>query len=332
LSSIKDVAREASVSISTVSLAYNDPMRVAENTRKRIFAAARKLGYVAKVSRGREGTQKPAIVLTSGEFSSFQQAVLQGIQEGLTDCGISMIFMTISQKDTSAYGILMDMIKSAQICGIILFTTFSYTSAFEDVAHLYDIPVVRCLGAEIDEHSGSVVVDNYDAGVQVARYCMRKKYDSIMILGPQFSGGELRVRGFLDTIKAEHSKINYERMQVAINEDCINGYVKMTEIIESGDALPNAIFCLMDSLAIGVIGAIKEHGIRIPEDISVIGCDDISAARYIQPELTTICIPRREQGYQASLLLNRMIGGGLLEHIVVKSKLIERASSKRKAD
>jgi DNA-binding LacI/PurR family transcriptional regulator len=330
LITIKDVAREAAVSISTVSLAYSDPMRVAEDTRKRIFAAARKLGYVAKVCRRQEALQKPAIVLTSGEFSSFQQAVLQGIQEGLTDCGIGMIFMTITQRDASAYGILMDMVKSARTCGIILFTTFAYTSVFEDAAYSYGIPVVRCLGAEICEHSGSVVVDNYDAGIQVARYCIRKKYGSITIMGPSFSGGELRVKGFLDTIKSQRAKISCKRFEVANNEDCINGYLRMSEILDSGDPLPNAVFCLMDSLAIGVISAIKDHGVRIPEDISIIGCDDISAARYIQPELTTICIPRREQGYQASMLLNRMINGGMLEHIVVKPKLIERASSMKR--
>ncbi len=324
------MAREAAVSISTVSLAYSDPLRVAENTRKRIFDAARRLGYIARACRRQEAPQKPAIVLTSGEFSSFQQAVLQGIQEGLTDCGIGMIFMTITQRDTSAYGILTEMIQSGRTCGVILFTTFAYTSAFEDEACSYGVPVVRCLGAEICERSGSVVVDNYDAGVQVARYCVRKKYGSVMIIGPQFSGGELRVKGFTDTVKSLRARISCSRFEVANNEDCINGYAKMSEILDAGTSLPGAVFCLMDSLAIGVISALKDRGVRIPEDVSIISCDDISAARYIQPELTTICIPRREQGYQASMLLNRMINGGMLEHIVVKPKLIERASSAKR--
>lgn len=328
MTSIKDVATEALVSISTVSLAYNDPMRVAEETRKRIFSAARKLGYVAKICKARDALKRPAIVLTSGEFSAFQQAVMQGIHEGLNDCGIEMIFMSVSEGNASAYQMLMDMVKYGQISGMILFTTFAYTSVFEDLAHVYGIPVVRCMGAEVCEHSGSVIVDNYDAGVQVARYCIGRRYASIKILGPSFSGGEMRVKGFLNTIGQARAKIGIKRIQAEQDEDCISGYRKMTEILRSGDPLPDALFCLTDSIAIGAIGAMQEHQIRIPDDVAVIGCDDIPAARYIQPELTTICIPRREQGYQASLLLSRMVNGGTLEHIVVKPKLIERASSK----
>lgn len=326
MASIKDVAELAKVSISTVSLAINYPERVREGTKTKIFDAMKKLHYVPSSSSksALEQTQKRnSVALITGEiFGPYYYEVIRGIAETLALNNLEMVMLSGT---SSLRRNFCNSIENPAFCGIILTQLADLTD--EDLARAKEknIPIVMCHSEVTMEGLGSVNVDNRNIGKMIANHLMCIGYEEIGILGKRATGTQVRAEVFAHTLK--HSGVAIPPpWDIPCDLDDKGGFTAMQELLASGQALPRAFFCLNDEVALGAMQALRAAGIQVPQQMAVIGCDDIPVSKFASPPLSTIVMPKFEMGLMAVGLLLRQMSGKPPENVVLNGKLQIRES------
>lgn len=321
---IKDVAREAGVSISTVSNALNDVDVLRPETKQHILEVAEKLHYIPD-SNGRSlKSGKTSIIgfyvpcVAPPYYGTVAEAIFWECQKNGYELNI-----TISHQSPN----MMRSILGKRVDGAIILNN---RIEEDDVEALIDakIPVVF-LDREIShDRIGSVLFDSYHDGVMAARYLLDRGFKRLgYIMGIMKNYDDrCRYKGFRDTIEAAGLKMKEDYIWMGNFELETAG--KATErFLQSGVPLPDAIFAANDLSAIGCMDALKKAGIRIPEDISIIGCDDIQQAKWYQPALTTIRTEFERQGSNAVGELLKLIRQEKKGSVIkMKGKIMERQS------
>lgn len=324
MASIKDVARLAKVSISTVSLAMNYPERVSGETKQKIFAAMKELRYVPSSGEKKGGTVKrTSVALVTGEiFGPYYYEILRGISETLAIHGLEMVMMCGTESVRRHF---YQVLSNASFCGIVLTNIGDLTQKDIDNAAQKGISVVMC-HSECDwKGVGCVIVDNFYIGKMVANHLLCVDYESAGIMGRRYSTTDGRAEGFLNTMEKNGIHIPPE-WDIDVDLDEKGGYNHMKELLEQDAVLPDAIFCLNDEIALGAMQALKEKGKSIPQDVGIVGCDDIPISKFAASPLTTIAMPKFEMGMMAVSLLVRQMSGMPAENVVLNGKLIIRES------
>lgn len=326
MASIKDVAKLAQVSISTVSLAINYPERVRPETKEKIFDAIKQLSYVP--SSGSKSTlwqtpKRNSVALITGEiYGPYYYEVIRGIAETLT---LNKLEMVMLSGTTSVRRNFYNSIESPAFCGIILTQLADLTAEDLAKAHERNIPVVMCHSETTVEGISAVNVDNRSIGKMIANHLMCIGYEEIGVLGKRDTGTVIREEAFERTLK--HSGINIpEQWNISCDLDDKGGFNAMQELLESGRPLPRAFFCLNDEVALGSIQALRAAGIRVPQDVAIIGCDDIPVSKFANPPLSTIVMPKFEIGLMGVELLLRRMNGMAPENVLLNGKLQIRES------
>lgn len=322
---IKEIAKLANVSVSTVSNVLNGRKNVGEATRDKILRIGAELGYdFNKVKKSTESVQSKTVVFIFSDFDrEFYLKIINGISDCLTENGYDLIICT--NKSSSTF------MKSSFASGIISLDGSMTDEAFASVAKP-DLPVV--LMDRILDHkhvnAKSVIVDNYPAMCELVQTLVDKGFRRFGFLGGlEFTlDNKERYSAFCDTLANNH--ITFDRRNYFYgNYREESGYQAAKIIILGGD-LPEVLVCASDSMALGAIKAFEENGIRVPEDISVTGFDGSDAAAIA--ELTTISIPRYESGYLAARELLDMIKGTAdLGPFKISTELKWRKSAKEQA-
>lgn len=308
---IKDLAAELGLGISTVSRAMNGGRQVSAQTRKLVREAAEKMGYQTNpiaVSLVKRRSNTIGVIVPELRSDFYSNLVL-GIDDVLKSKGYRMYIM---QSDES-YGNEVantEALVSDRVDGIMASTTFRT----KDFAHFQRamqkrIPVVFFSRINRELSSPKVVVDNYEGGCMAARHLMQKGYRKIGYLGgsEDFFIGNLRYQGFLDTLRANgldcHSNgvMRDDRLMLE-PEACINAFFRRKK-------RPDAVFTMTDTIGIEVIRFAADHGIDIPNELGVIGFSDYIVSRYISPSLSTIRQPTMDIGREAATRLLRAIEG-----------------------
>lgn len=325
MASIKDVAKLAGVSISTVSLAMNYPERVSREKKDKIFAAMKQLQYVpaANEKRRQDAVRRTSVALITGEiFGPYYYEILRGISETLEMHGLDMIMMCGTESVKMHY---YQALENPVFGGVILTNIGGLTQKDIDYALEKGISTVVC-HCECSFRSVSYVnVGNYDIGKMVANHLLCVDCESAGIMGRRYVTTRGRAEGFVQTMEKGGIHIPAEwDVDVELTEQ--GGYSRMKEMLEDGTKLPEAIFCLNDEIALGVMQALAEKGMRIPEDVKIVGCDDIPISRVAVSPLTTIAMPKFEMGMMAVNLLVRQIGGKSAENVILNGKLVIRES------
>lgn len=326
MASIKDVAKLAQVSISTVSLAMNYPERVTAETKDKIFSAMKELQYVPSSGEKRSVAavqKRTSVALITGEiFGPYYYEILRGISETLTIHGLEMVMMCGTESVKRHF---YQALANPSFCGIILTNIGDLTQTDIDFATGKNISVVMCHSECSYKDVGCVTVDNFYIGRMVANHLLCVDYESAGIMGRRYSTTEGRAEGFIHTMEKNGIMIPPQwDMDVALDEKA--GYSQMKELLEAGTELPQAVFCLNDEIALGVMQALREFAINIPEDIGIVGCDDIPISKFAVSPLTTIAMPKFEMGMMAVNLLMRQVNGKPAENVVLNGKLIIRES------
>lgn len=326
MASIKDVARLAQVSISTVSLAMNYPERVTAETKDKIFAAMKELQYVPSSSEKKgamDYEKKTSVALITGEiFGPYYYEILRGISETLTIHGLEMVMMCGTESVKRHF---YQALQNPSFCGIILTNIGDLTQKDIDFASGKNVSVVMCHSECSFRDVGCVNVDNYYIGRMVANHLLCVDYESVGIMGRRYSTTEGRAEGFLHTME-KNGIVVPPRWDMDVDLDEKAGYNRMKEVLEAGAELPQAIFCLNDEIALGVMQALREEEIAVPENIGIVGCDDIPISKFAVSPLTTIAMPKFEMGMMAVNLLMRQVSGKPAENVVLNGKLIIRES------
>jgi LacI family transcriptional regulator len=299
---LKDIAKIAGVSVSTVSNVLNGRNNVGQETRERVLQICSEHGYYLNTLRKREKSDKTkTIVFIFSDFDrGFYLKIINGLSDYLTENGYDLIICT---NKSSA-----NFMRSSFASGAISLDG-SVTDDFLMTVANPDFPIVLMDRIIKNEYANikSVVVDNYPVTCEMVQVLVDKGFKRFGFIGGlEFTlDNKERFAGFSDTLAM--NKITFDRKYYFHgNYREKSGYQAANIMILSND-LPEVLVCANDNMAIGAIKAFEENNIRVPEDISVTGFDDSEMAAMVG--LTTISIPRYESGYLTAKELLGLIKG-----------------------
>lgn len=326
---IKDIAERANVSISTVSRVLNNKEDVNDNTRKKIKKIIDDLGYnPSGIARGLALKKTNTIGLIIPNITNpFFPEVAKGVESRAEELGYSVILYDTDNnlnKERKA----LDLMKKNQVDGIVL----SFNSSNKNLINKsFDekLPIVQIDRKIKNIKCPSVLIDNFYSGYIAAKYLINRGHSKIAhITGRKdIINSVERLRGYKKAF--EESNLKFNNNYIINGEQTIkSGYHKMNELL-SMKQIPTAVFVANDLMAIGAYEAIFDKGMNIPEDISIIGHDDINMASIIRPKLTTVRQPKYEMGVNSvNLLVDLIKKEKEITDKVYKTKIVERQSVK----
>lgn len=297
---IRDVAAKAGVSVATVSRVLNETGPVNETTRARVLEFTEKLRYVPHAgarSLSMRTTNTIAVVLPEmhGEFFS---EVIRGIDISARELGYHLI-VSGSHADRAEMQAVLRAIRG-RVDGLILMSPdLAPSELLPDLPS--ELPVVM-LNSRIENHP-SIQIDNFGGAKRMVQHLVSIGHRRIaFIAGPsQNADAAERRRGYRAGMKAAGIPLE-EGVEIRGNFTERSGYEAALEIAAL-PTRPTAVFAANDSMAIGVLSAFHERGIRVPEECALVGFDDIPIAPYLTPPLTTVRVPIAELGRMGLELL-----------------------------
>jgi DNA-binding LacI/PurR family transcriptional regulator len=338
-SNIKDVANLAGVSISTVSNVLSGKKGVSDNLRQRVLSACEELNYktnpIASGLRGSK-THSIGVIITSLDCIFFTQ-IVKGIQDAANSVGYDVsIYQSESVLDKEKQCI-NNLLKN-QTDGIIL-RTCANTANDDELKYLLDlsklkvkdkkVPVVLLESGLSDSNFDAVCVNNFRAAYDAVDYLIKRGHKKIAhIEGPL--GIEMcrqRKEGYNKALLDNSISFNPEIVKQG-DFSPISGYSCMREIMQNSEI--TAVFASNDQMAIGAIKAIKDIGKQIPEDIAVVGFDNLFISSITSPTLSTVHVPKYQMGKESfemvyQNIINNVFGEGKIK--VLNSNLIIRQST-----
>jgi len=326
---IKDIAKMAGVSPTAVSFVINNKEGVGEETRKRVEDVIKKTNFKPSLNSRRLFFKKSfniSIVVNynSSPFDNlFYMEIAKGILEKSKEYGYNIVFTDISFEGNKF--ILPDIIKQNDTDGIIFLQDTEKTVLNE--IDRYNIPCVVIDAHSLNDNVTSIYVDYVLACYTATRYLIDNGHKAIAFIGSSYLP-EFYLQAFSGFRKAlEEAQISIPPSWIQIDAiDEVSSYECMERILKK-NPIPTAVFCAGDIFAIGAIKCSKDHGYRIPKDLSFTAVDDILLSRYIEPKLTTVRIDMTKMGILALELIVKKINGEQMESVMIESdNLIVRES------
>lgn len=301
--SIKDVANLAGVSVSTVSRALNNGTYVSLNTRKRIMDAVEQLNfrpnYFAKALK--VGVSKIIALILPNINNPVYALITQGVESIARMKGYNVILCNTDENINTELEHI-SLLKDRNVDGFIFATARSDTHHIIDNLVAAGIPTVDVMRYSLG--ANAVTVDNFKIGYDATTYLIQRGHRKISI----FTGDDniisykLRTDGYRQAL-AEHGIECSENNIISSRvEDTAALRRTITDAIRNR-TVPDAIFCVNWPRAVSVYGAAKELGLKIPDDLSVFGVDDLEFIPFLDPPLTTIAQPFYEMGRKAAEVL-----------------------------
>lgn len=336
--SLKDVAKLANVSVATASLALNNKP-VNETTRSRVITAAEKLNYVATSSGRRLQAGKSFVVgifvLDSKAHRNFVEEcayyydLIRGVVSESTPRGYSVMFEDAYWDDRAAEQMLFRKVSGGEVDGAIIIPQFSFPYDFLDYLESVSFPFVLCNPVEGIAERNCVEVENRKGAYAVGRYLLAAGYTHLALVnGPaRHYEAQLRAAGFEEALREASVSVRDE-WWVESDFTMTGGYQTFRRLLETGEDHPNALFCANDYMAAGAMRAIRERGLRVPDDIAVAGFDNSEISRAVYPQLTTVDNPTDEVGRQAARRVFDLIAepGADLPRVTLPARIVERES------
>lgn len=328
MATIKDIAAKAGVSIATVSrvLNHDETLNAQEETKKRIFEIAEEMEYELRVQKKRKKKLKVGVVYSYSPTEELEDpyylCIRLAIERRLEEEGYKKFTVTLDDTQESLAG----------IDGIICSGTFS-RSMVEKIG-AWNKPTVFIDCSPDISRFDSIMVDYYQAVRELMDHFIENGHTKIGFVGcaeTDPDGRELRDErtDAVTEYLTEKGLYHPEYIKVGLYH-AQYGYSLLKELYEEGN-LPTALFVANDSMAVGCYGAANELGLKIPDDISIIGFNDIPTAKYMTPPLTTIRLYMEFMGEHAVRMLEERVLGGrdICVKVTVPTKLYVRGSVKR---
>jgi len=309
-----DVANLAGVSRTTVSFVLNnrEDIAIPDETRQRVWDAVAQLGYAPNRAAQTLRTQKTFTVagIIEDITNPFHPAFERGIQVVLNRHDYDLIMYNTDGDADKECRILTSLQQQRRVDGII--GSFYHAGIADFVPFVSrHIPVVRLNGPEarreVNHALDTLIIDNTAAAREAVEYLISKGHRRISMLAGVGPPREARVRGYREALA--NSGIAFDEHLVRARSFKMDeGQRAMQELLATTPR-PTAVFAASDLLAMGAMIAIREAGLRIPDDIAIVGFDDIFAARALNPPLTTVAQFQHQLGEKAAeLLLERLTG------------------------
>lgn len=329
-STIKDIKEETGLSLATISK-YLNGGNVLPDNREKIEKAIKKLDYhVNEIARGLVTNRTRTIgVLVYSIASIFNGTLLGHIGHQLRRKGYGMLICD-SGDDPELEAQNIRFLLSKKVDGIIIIPT-SATNEFLKPALEAGVPVVLLDRKLVGNNGDSVTLNNEDAAEEAVQHLIDEGHRKIAIISSEdiFTGND-RYKGYRAALKKAGIESPKEYLRLG-HHTVAYGYQSMKELMQLDDR-PTAIFMTNYDINIGTIMAMNEMGVKCPEEISLVGFDDLVLPHIIKPRLTVMKQPMRELGHEAvDLLLDRMDGKlpDEPQHIILKARLIQGDSDRK---
>lgn len=308
---MQDVARMAGISKATVSRAIHTPQLVHADTRRRIMKIIERNGYVYDAVAGdlsRRQTSVLGLVIPTIRSSIFAMSTI-GIQEAAQAEGYAVLIAN-SGYDPAAAAEMIRLLRQRRVAGVILTGLEPVLKPVLQEVTERGVPCVVTWQSAAEENISSVGFDNFKAACQATDYLLSLNHRRIgLICGPmkQVSRVQQRLDGYRKALEARG--VMYDPLLVVEREyNLMEGKEAMRRLLTMPGP-PTAVFAASDVLAMGALAGARELGVQVPEDISVVGYDDIDFAAYCNPPLTTVRVPAYEMGQLAVKVLVSLIRG-----------------------
>lgn len=332
--SIQDIAQAVGVSHTTVSRALRDSPLISLEVRERIRRMAQEMGYVpnavAQSLRG-ERTNTIGLVVTT-IADPFVGRVVRGIEEVAQQVNLSL-FLSVSNNSPDREVAVVETFRRRRVDGIIV-AAAQVTAQHEKRLIGAGLPTVL-INHQAEtrlEHLHSVSVDDYSGGLFAVRRLVELGHTSIGYLGAanRPRSNHARLQGYRAALRAAGISPREEWERTAPPEhhyhtdDVRDGQAMLPALVRAG---VTAVFCCNDMMAVGALMACRSLGIAIPEQLSVVGFDDIELAQFVTPPLTTIHQPKLRLGQLAMEMLLDLLDGKPVSDHILPTELVERGST-----
>ena len=302
---IKDVANESGVAISTVSNVLNNVEVVSEETRKKVLDAVEKLKYVPNMNaKFLKSCKKNTIGLFLPSIQGdFYKMLMQAIH---LQCKMRGYLLNIYVSNENTSEEIYGMILSSGVEGAIILNE-RLSNEYIDRIQEKKMPVVFIDREFSGDHMSSVIINNSEGAALAVEYLIKQGHRRIgYIHGIENYDDEARFKAYADVMEKYSLPIDDSIILRGYFEEAV-AYSEMRVLLLKGIVLPEAVFCANDEMAWGCIRALTEAGIKVPDQVSIMGFDDNTLAPYYNPSLTTIHSPVTELGNVSATELLRLL-------------------------
>lgn len=323
---ITDVARTAGVSVATVSKVINDRYGVSASTQQRVREVIDQLGYESSlVARSLRSGRTGVLGVLVAEFEPFSTELLKGLSRGAQGSGYELLAWAGVASADSHVG--WEHRSLSQLSGTLIDGAVLVTPTVVDGA--YRIPVVA-----VDPHTGpsalpSIDSDNLAGAAMAVQHLVDLGHRRIGFLAgrPDLESARLREEGFRRTMAAAGLEVDEDLVRIG-GFRAETADVPATELLDRPDR-PTAVFAANDLSGIRLIEVARALGLRVPEDLSVVGFDNIPESALAEPPLTTVAQPLHRMGVEAMEMLLTLVRGGELapRHHRLPTDLVVRSST-----
>ncbi|NEZ47380.1 LacI family transcriptional regulator [Clostridium niameyense] len=329
--SIKDVAKEAGVSIATVSRVLNDIDVVNEDTKKKVVDAIDKLGYRPNIVARSLKTQisKTIGIIIPDISNQFYPEIVRGAEDvaNIYDYNIMLCNTDLDPEKEMEY---LRVLREKMADGVLYMSNSLEPNILELIDKLR-FPVVLVETRDKEEKIPSVTIDNLKASMDAVQYLIDKGNKKIAYIGlyeDMANEAVLRYKGYEETLRKNNIELNKD-LVVFSGLKAKDGYNGINKILEKNEI--DAVFCAADEVAMGAINALRDKSIKVPEDVDVMGFNNIYSSEIFYPKLTTVAEPMYDMGSVGMRMLIKIINKQELEekHYVLTHRIVERDSCRK---
>ncbi|MCG6202214.1 substrate-binding domain-containing protein [Psychromonas antarctica] len=302
MATIKDVAKHAGVSTSTVSHALNKTRYVSADIIERVMKGVEELHYAPSAlarSLKLKNTRTFGMLVTTSTNPFFAE-VVKGVERRCYEQGYNLLLCN-TEGDLDRLNFNIDMLLQKQVDGLLLMSDEVASQNLNIFGRHKPVPTVLMDCGETNFPCDKIQDNSYHGGYLATQYLINKGHSKIgCISGPRDKQAtSARFAGYIKAMQEANIEIN-KKWHAFGNFECEGGKQAFeTILVAAGADMPTALFVCNDMMAMGVINTANKHGISVPDDLSIIGYDDISLAKFITPSLTTIHQPKFNLGQKA---------------------------------
>lgn len=328
---IKDIARVAGVSTATVSRVINNLGGYNEETEKKVMAVAKSLGYRKNESARSlvQNSTNTIGVIMPNVATTFYSEIINGIEDASYENGYSVILTHAGSNGCRIHESL-NLMGTRRVDGIIIVSAKLHEAEIESLMSL-DIPFILLSTKTNREDTPYIKVDDFSAAYTAVNYLIENNHRVIGMAGANPEdpiAGVPRINGYIEALIAHGIKVDLNLIKAG-DFSFESGKKAMQEFIE--DQVPiTAVFCASDETGLGIISVCFEHGISVPNDISLVGYDNSSVSYMSIPPLTTVAQPFYKMGSEGCLKLISSIQNKVkMDSEVIPHELVIRQSVKK---
>jgi LacI family transcriptional regulator, repressor for deo operon, udp, cdd, tsx, nupC, and nupG len=327
MATIQDVAQKAGVSVATVSRVLNNRDIVSNKTASKVEQAIKELSYEPSVlgRNLRTSASRLFLVLIPSIANPFYTEIIKGIEDTVIEQGYN-ILLCETGSNPKREEIYINLVRNRLADGIISMDPAVDKKRLTELAKKY--PIVQCSEYDKEGTISYVTIDSELAAYQAVKYLIQAGHKKIGLINSdnKYLYARDRYKGYLRALKEFDLPINEEWIYKIEHVEFEEGQFAMRGLLSQNDR-PTAIFTDSDVLAIGALKEIHSNGLQVPQDIALVGFDNISLSNMTYPTLTTISQPMYKMGIASANMIINKIKGIKVDNVILDHELIVREST-----